>query len=325
MRLRTLLLIFGAATALWGCPRPKPGEHGTTPRPRRSFAILGDVRPPHALEVWARPTHRERAVLVRTIAAEDPAFVAIHGDLVWRGSSRRHWARFDREFAPLRWAGIPILPAIGNHELLGSDKDALTHYFARFPSLQGRRWYRRDLGELAILVLDTNSAALGSVRWTRQLRWLQSELAALGADARVKGVVVFGHDPPFTNCTRHEDDAAVKRDVVPLVVASPKTLLYVAGHVHSYERFRRQGKTFLVTGGGGAPLRALRRGRDRRHPDDLYPGGAMRPHHYVSVRITPTGLELTTRGLHRGARQLHDMERFALPFAAALSAAPALR
>ena len=41
---------------------------------------------------------------------------------------------------------------------------------------------------------------------------------------------------------------------------------------------------------------------------------ALRPFHYITVRLTPRGLAVTVRGLHPGAERLHTMERFRWPW-----------
>jgi len=318
--LRHIPLAFSGLCALIalglsaGCPSPKPRQYQTRPQPTAHFAILGDVRPKFALRLLARDNDRERAVLIREVAARRPAFVAIHGDLVVRGSSERQWAWFDQTFAPLRWAKIPILPALGNHEYIGDDEEALDHYFARFPDLQRQRWYRRDLRELAILVLDTNRKELGVERWAAQLRWLADQLRSIDADPKLRGAVVFVHHPVITNSSRHKGYAALRKGVMPPFVEARKTLALVAGHVHTYERFARHGKILLNTGGGGAPRRKLLRGKSRRHDDDLFDGPALRPFHFLMVELTPTGLRWTTHGLRAGAKKLHLMERFSTPY-----------
>ena len=225
----------------------------------------------------------------------------------------RRWQP-DRTFAPLRRARIPILPTLGNHDHRGEGDEALTHYFTRFPELGRRHFYRRDLHGLVLLVLDSTREALDKKTWDTQWRWFVAELKAADRNPRVRGVLVLLHHPPYTNSSRHADSRPVKGDLVPPFVDARKTMVMVASHVHSYGRFLRQGKTFLNTGGGGAPRRKLLTGSRRRHADDQYTDGAIRPFHFVSVSIEEIGLVFTARGLHKGAKQIHVMERFTLPW-----------
>lgn len=298
------------------CCTPPPMTYPTQPLDKDRFCILGDVRRPHPWQFWTPHNDRERDRLVRAVVAERPAFVAMTGDFVFSGSSARQWARFDRVFAPLRRASIPILPTLGNHEYVGSDGRAMRNYFTRFGDLKGRKWYRRDLRSIALLLLDSNKKSLGPAAWKSQRTWFASQLAAADRDPRVRAVLVFLHHPPYTNSSRHSDRISVQRDLVPLFARSPKTLALVAGHVHSYERFVRQGKTYVNSGGGGATPSRLLTNADRRHPDDRFLGPAVRSFHYLSVRITDVGLAVTVRGLRRGATRFHVMERFTWPWPA---------
>jgi 3',5'-cyclic AMP phosphodiesterase CpdA len=304
--------ILGAAA----CSVPPAATYPTQPTDVDRFCVLNDVRRTHPLNFWS-PTHdRERNRLVRAVAAERPSFVAMNGDFVFYGSSARQWAWFDRVFAPLRQASIPIIPTLGNHEYIGSDTSAMRNYFARFPSLKGQKWYRRNLRSVALLMLDSNRKSLGPEAWKSQRLWFASQLAAADRDPRVRAVLVFLHHPPYTNSSRHSESSAVKRDVVPLFLRSRKGVALVGGHVHSYERFLRQGKTFLNSGGGGATPTRLRTGAQRRHTDDRFAGPAVRSFHYLSVRFTDAGLAVTVRGLRRGAKRFHVMERFTWPWPA---------
>ena len=68
-----------------------------------------------------------------------------------------------------------------------------------------------------------------------------------------------------------------------------KTMAMVSGHVHSYERFTRAEKTFLVTGGGGARSKVYTDWR-RRHLDDCFDGPPLRGFTFSSSRRCRRGL-----------------------------------
>jgi hypothetical protein len=84
----------------------------------------------------------------------------------------------------------------------------------------------------------------------------------------------------------------VQQVLVPPFVQANKTLAMISGHIHSYERFSRAGKTFLVTGGGGGPRVKLATGQRRRHADDLFAGPPLRWFHFLMLAPTPTALRL---------------------------------
>ncbi len=279
------------------------------------FAVVGDLQRTSRAEFWRESNPEERRRLVAEIAARSPDFVVALGDLVFQGSSRRDWEFFDALTAPLREAGIPIFPLLGNHEYWLSSRIALRNFFERFPTLAGRRWHADTYGSLGLLFLDSNERELGREAWREQEAWLGETLARFDADPAVRGVVVFVHHPPFTNSTVTGDELHVRRAFVPSFAAARKTLAMVAGHVHSYEHFVRGGKTFLVAGGGGGPRVKLARGAARRHADDLFEGPELRHFHFLLCSPGPSGLDVEVVGLEKGASDCAPLARFTLPWA----------
>lgn len=248
------------------------------------------------------------------IAAEEPDFVALLGDLVFRGSSAAEWSRFDTLAAPIRHARIPVVPILGNHEYWVARGPALANFFARFPHLGGRRWHTVRYGPLAIMALDSNLRFLPSAVWAEQCGWFQRELSIADADPSVRGIVALVHHPPYTNSTVTADERHVQRDFVPPFEASRKALAMLSGHVHSYERFVRGGKTYVVAGGGGGPRARLAEAERRRHFDDLYAGAAVRDFHYLLAEVSPSGLAIAMKGMPKGGEGFALLDRFDLPW-----------
>jgi hypothetical protein len=273
--------------------------------------ILGDLQPTSRLEFWRESNDRERAILVAAIAAERPDWIAVVGDLVFDGAAPAQWARFDALTAA--WDGLPVLGAIGNHETWGGRR-GVEGYFARLPLVAGRHWYHVTYGPLAIVVLDSNEGVLDHDEWAAQRAFLVETLAALDADPAIRGVAVLVHHPPFTNSRLTRDDAGVQRDLVPPFVRARKTILMQSGHVHSHERFRRDGKLFVVSGGGGGPRVKLAVGDARRHRDDLHDGPALRDFHYIVYGFGPDGLAAEVRGLAKGGDAVRTIDSFAAPY-----------
>ncbi len=276
------------------------------------FAVVGDLQRTSRAEFWKESNPEESRRLVEEIAARGPDFVVGLGDLVFQGSSRRDWERFDALTAPLRAAGVPILPVLGNHEYWARRGPALRNVFARFPRLAASRWYAETYGSLRLVFLDSNERALGAAAWREEAGWLDAELARADAEEAVKGVAVFGHHPPYTNSTVTGDELHVRRAFVPPFSAAKKTIAMVCGHVHSYEHFIRGGKTFLVAGGGGGPRVRLARGASRRHADDVFDGPEVRHFHFLLCTPAAAGLEVEVVGLEKGGGTFLSLTRFAL-------------
>lgn len=276
--------------------------------------MVGDFQRTSPAEVWRERNRDERRLIVSRIAEEAPDFLVILGDLVFCGSSPAQWAEFDDLSAPLREAGIPVFPVLGNHEYWISPRRALPAFFARFPHLEGRNWYAAAYGDVALVFLDSNRRWLAPALWAEQLAWFAAELDRLDANPAVRAVLVMLHHPPFTNSTVTSDERHVQGFFVPPFLDAAKTRAMFSGHVHSYERFDRGGKTFVVTGGGGGPRVRLSRGGRRRHADDLFEGPAVRPFHFLLCEPRSGGLAVEALGLPKRGRGFETMEAFLLPF-----------
>jgi acid phosphatase type 7 len=165
------------------------------------------------------------------------------GDLVASGNSDALWAKFDEITGEMRKT-IPYYAAFGNHDEGGvgfADR-------ALRPKNSGKEnYYSFDEGKLHFICLDTeHSLKPGSGQYT----WLANDLKA----ARAKGsfVVPFSHIPLFS-IGGHGSSEELQQDLLPLYKKYGVKLSFY-GHDHLYYRTFREGATWVVTGGGGAPL-----------------------------------------------------------------------
>jgi hypothetical protein len=96
---------------------------------------------------------------------------------------------------------------------------------------------------------------------------------------------------------------------------SRKTLLYLSGHVHSYQRFQADRKAFVVSGGGGGPRHRVQQGARRMPFEDAYAAGSLRRFHYLLITITDDGLDIETKMLDDDGDGCSVGDRFRLSFA----------
>src|SRR5205823_2004623 len=108
------------------------------------------------------------------------------------------------------------------------------------------------------------------------------------------------------------DEEYVQKAFLPGFYAARKTLAFITGHAHAYERFQERGRTFVVSGGGGGPRVKLLEGKDARHRD-LFAGPSPRPFHYLLIEQGNEGLDVAVRGFDKG-EQVRVIDRFTLPF-----------
>jgi hypothetical protein len=158
----------------------------------------------HLCRLWRHTLHESgdtrhsvpvarRAEIARI--AQEKAGVRVHH---WRPGIDRTSAQdrkvFDAKTAPLRLAGIEVLPALGNHEVQGGEVRGLENYFQRFCRPEARRWYSARAGNVLVVVLDGNFADGPD---GRQWQWLEGGLDSLPPD--IDFVLLTPHHPPITH------------------------------------------------------------------------------------------------------------------------------
>jgi Icc-related predicted phosphoesterase len=218
------------------------------------FVAYGDTRftDPKNIDA-ANPLVRQ--TLVQAIADAHPTFISIGGDIAYNGTNVSDWQIWDEETAVWRENKIRVYPALGNHDLYGDEKVALSNYFQRFPELQNNRYYSVRAANTLLLMLDSSLDETSGA----QGQWLVHELDTLPAD--VDFVCIVLHHPPYTDSSeqffggghsaRHPE-SALGQMLEERQARTRARFVVMAGHVHNYERHEHHGVTYFVTGGGGA-------------------------------------------------------------------------
>lgn len=154
---------------------------------------------------------------------------------------------FEQPYHALLKRGVKFRACLGNHDIRTDNGNPQVQYVGF--NMQDRYYTFRE-GEVQFFALDTN----GNANWDAQLVWLEQELQQ--SNARWK--IVFGHHPIYASGTYGSDLTLIKT-FSPLF-KQYGVQLYINGHEHHYERTNPiEGTTYLVTGHGGAYLRAVGR------------------------------------------------------------------
>lgn len=259
-------------------------EFRTLPNRPESYRVLvmGDVRTQP--DVWA-------SVSGRMFREERDALFAIGtGDYPSDGRKYEEW--IEQFYAPARdfLGSTPLWPALGNHEMTRRHDDVTniehSKYFSLFDLPGNERWYRVDTHLVTLLVLDTNSRLDPE---EEQYKWLLKQLRS----ARNRFTMVALHHAPLTSGPHGrllQDGTPAewpldqgRRFLVPLFEMYAVDLV-LGGHDHLYERSEKDGITYLVTGGGGAPLYKI------NSSENPYQAMALATHHYVTLDIDAYGI-----------------------------------
>jgi 3',5'-cyclic AMP phosphodiesterase CpdA len=196
------------------------------------------------------------------------------GDNVYESGAPAQFA--EAWHGPFGWVsaeGITVVATLGNHDI-ETQGGAPVMGLLDMPS----RWYTRRIGPVEFIVLDANRPTD-----PRQLEFLRNALAS--STARWK-VAVF-HQPAYS-CSRHGSTPEVDDHWLPLLARDGVDLV-LNGHDHAYQRFGPiEGTTYVVTGGGGAPL----------YDEDDCPDGTPTPevkrvvHHFVTLVVSDSRLRI---------------------------------
>ncbi len=242
-----------------------------------------------------------RRALVHRMAAEHPAAILIGGDLVYEGSNPQDYALYRTETQEWADQNLVVFPALGNHEFRGCDADetpCLENWWSAFGalSLKPFRWYSVSIGQsLLVLLLDSDSALKPG---SPQRVWFEHQIAT--ADARTKFIMVVMHYPPVRDpiFPVGRDEKEIARYFARNAKSLPQRVVVVGSHVHNYERFSKNGVTYLVSGGGGAkPIPVLRLFGELSH---LHTGVNF---HYLRFRLEQDRLSATMVRFDAGERQ----------------------
>jgi hypothetical protein len=275
------------------------------------LCVVGDLQETSYLEFWRERNDPERRRILAKIQDLRPTSCVLLGDMVLWGRSESCWLEVDTFLGYCRDKSITVYPVIGNHEYWGDSR--LTGFSQRFPMTCPNGYafetpIRNTKGKLGNLVLNSNRSRLGSHIWQIQLDWYRAQLTEYERDSCIRGVLVFCHHPPFTNS---DLNTQVSGDFLRDFFKSRKTLAWLSGHVHTYERFQVKGKTFIVSGGGGGPRRPV---IPNRNLTDQFKGDRIRPFHFLGLKVKETQVSISVLGLDKAAVTFHPLERVILPY-----------
>ncbi len=195
-----------------------------------NYVIYGDTRNGHDI-------HEH---IVQQILNIHPVAVFHTGDLVEHGGDSNEWGTFLEITEDLR-ENTKFFPVFGNHER--STKLFLPLFKLLSP------WYVVNLenSNIEFIMIDSNTDLSSN---SVQYQWLESTLQAISED---KLKIIIMHHPLYT-VSSHKPDEIKNRDLLIDLFKKYNVQLVFSGHNHVYERFNVDSITYIVTGGGGAPL-----------------------------------------------------------------------
>ena len=227
------------------------GERGhftTAPDDARPFRFLvyGD----------SRSDPLAHAAVVRAMEATPADFLVNTGDMVASGDADADWLSFFSVEARLLRDRC-VFAAVGNHELRRGDPTTGGAFLRYFAALEAgheltRLYASFRWSNTRFFVLNAMDA------WTGEERaWLRAELDRALVEPGLAHRFAVMHWGPYSSGPHGNNPALASGDVLALM-RDRKVDLVLSGHDHDYERGLGGGLKYLVTGGAGAPLYALK-------------------------------------------------------------------
>jgi predicted phosphodiesterase len=199
----------------------------------KNIIIYGDSRTGH-------DTHRQ---IVDAVLMVPPDIVFHSGDLVNNGNDPAQWTIFNEITLPLR-AAADFYPAAGNHELESQ------LYYDNFTLPGNEKWYTVTFEDVLFIVLNSNlDLRVGS----EQYNWLENVLENVDEN-NIKFTAIILHSPIFSTGHHYKDGLELRESIVPLFDTHGVDIVF-SGHDHNYERLLCNDIYYIISGGGGAPLR----------------------------------------------------------------------
>jgi len=196
-----------------------------------TFVAYGDTR----------TNDGDRAAVVSRIININPDIIFNTGDLVGDGRVDSYWKTWFSTNQDIL-DHIPYFVAIGNHE----ENDPLYFDIWHFPG--NEQWYSIDYGNAHFICLSTETGLNGVQR-----DWLEADLESASHSA--DWIFVFFHRPPYSS--GDHGSYLLARNAWCSLFEDYGVDIVFNGHDHDYERSLVNGVYYIVTGGGGAPLRPV--------------------------------------------------------------------
>ena len=210
--------------------------------PPIQFAILGD----------SRDGEKVFTQLIQKILKREPRFIIHLGDMISR-PNEKEWKGFHEISKAI---DIPFFPVIGNHEVVDTTRGEEI-YRKQFILPEGKTYYAFQTGGALFVILDSEKGKrkIMDDQWS----WLKDILSSYNTPLKM----VFIHRPLFPpvdslKLGKAMDKHPLARDDLHQLFVKTKVKAVFQGDDHRYDRMVKDQILYIITGGGGAPIYALK-------------------------------------------------------------------
>ncbi len=206
------------------------------------FVVVGDSR--DGENVYTQ--------LMKTAVERKPRFLIHLGDMI-PNPHEREWQAF---FEISKKIDLPFFPVVGNHDV-GTTTRGMEMYRRQFFLPEGKTYYAFRAGRILFVILDSEEWKGRIIK--EQRSWLEDTLSS----SRETFKFVFLHRPLFPpknslKTGRALDKYPLERDDLHRLFLKTGVRAVFTGDDHRYDRIKKDGILYLISGGGGAPLTAFK-------------------------------------------------------------------
>lgn len=287
-----------ASDSIYGTPPDGPGDtsfQAIVYDGNAADTIAVSIRMIPSMVVYgdSRTGHDVHQLIVDSLMTVKPSAVFHTGDLVNDGRLAGDWAIFNDITADMR-ANTEFFPSLGNHE----HQSQL--YFDNFELPNNEQWYSVDRNYVHFICLNS---CIETDTASEQYQWLQNDLA--GISDTIRFVVAYFHHPPYSTGPHTEDEMGLRETWIPLFDQYSVDIVF-NGHDHHYERSYCGGRFYIVSGGGGAPMRD----QARQDPcSQLY----LKKYHYCKLSVVDNRMIVKVFSIDEGQLDEFVIDKTPIP------------
>jgi hypothetical protein len=274
--------------------------------------LVSDTQAPIGAEKLVLKAHQNELAtrkIFEDITDRRPYALLMLGDVVSIGYKQSKWTDMDKYLSGLQTNNISFAGLMGNHDVMFYPQKGETNFLKRFPDQVNTGFYK-VYDSVAFILLNSNFKTLSEQQVAKQQSFYLASLQKLDSDGAIKCIIVCCHHAPYSNSTIVGSNKEVQENFVPAFLATKKAKLFITGHAHDFEHFKKDGKDFLTIGGGGGLHQPLNTGTNRI--PSLTPGYDPE-FHYLLIRRMQNKLVLISRVLEPDFSGFQNSYRFELP------------
>ena len=264
---------------------------------QNKLVFVSDTQQPMWVEkIVLKPDHNIEATshIYKNIYNEKAQNIYMLGDIVALGYENKKWKAADKFIGDCRKEGASVNAVLGNHEVLGRDKKGEMNFSKRFPA-SVKTGYVSVSDSIAVVLLNSNFNTLTKAEKDKQQDWYEKTMKNLDATDSIATIIVACHHSPYSNSRIVGSSEPVQLYFVPAYLQSKKAQLFISGHAHAFEHFKKYGKDFVVIGGGGGLHQPLNESISKI-PDEA---AEYKPHyHYLTVTRNGRQLDIVSHYLN---------------------------